>query len=251
MSIRSALVFSALAAFTLPHTANAVEINGSIGSGEWTDTVIGQNDGFKLGVQSDADNLYILGNATNDTTDGTDNSTGFDVFDVNIGLDGNTAPWRYRIRTKNNFFGSGPLTNLDGDWKGDTARGDDSARQTAGSSEPSNLQPFGVPSDVEWSVDDTDGNRVHEIAIPWSRLLDGQNGWEEGPLTLRIGGFALQNGQGGPLLSEPDFNDQDNYYVYETASAGQVADVPVSGTLGLLLGGLGMIGLGVSIRRTI
>mgnify|MGYP006288120181 len=57
MKIRSALVFSALAAFTLPHTAIAVEINGSVGSGEWSNTVIGQNDGFELGVQSDADNL--------------------------------------------------------------------------------------------------------------------------------------------------------------------------------------------------
>ena len=56
MKIRSALVFSALAA-SLPHTAIAVEINGSVGSGEWSNTVIGQNDGFELGVQSDADNL--------------------------------------------------------------------------------------------------------------------------------------------------------------------------------------------------
>jgi hypothetical protein len=228
----------------------AVSIDGSIGTGEWSGTplVTTSSPDFQLSVQSDPTNLYFLGNVTGDTSAGIDKSTGFDVFDINIGLDGNTAPWRYALNSRNNSFGGSAFpTSLSGDWEGRWQAGDDDGVSNATFGVPDNVTNAALPAGIQWAVDE-DGNRVHEIAIPWTVLLDGQNGWERSDaITLAIAGTIVandnNNGTSFPATTVEDrFGDQGTY-AKVTVSA-----VPLPAAAWLFIGGLGAVGA-VARRR--
>lgn len=199
-----------------------------------------------MSVKSDPKNLYFLGNATGDVSDGTDNSTGFDVLDINIGLKDNTAPWRYALQARNNSFG-GPSfpSDLEGDWEGRWQAGDDNTVANASFGVPGSLTETAFPAGIQWAVDDMGGNRVHEVAIPWDVLLDGVNGWTREPdLILAIAGSVTSDGAGTGFPDVPlvDFGDQSTYAFTE------VSAVPLPAAAWLFLGGLGALGA-VARRR--
>lgn len=218
-------------------------IDGSIGPNEWDDTptltppataTVSGGAGIEVLIQSDPNNLYILGNTTDDDLDDP-----LDVFDVNIGLHGNTAPWRYRVLAKNNGAadpGAGTTEFIVGDWFGNFQGGDDTG--VVGSfGEPDMLMDLGIAaSGVQWAVGVDDGNRVHEIAIPWDVLLDGANGWvRSAALELAIAGTYLEDGAGTGYPTGLDFADQDTY-AKVTVDA---TSVPEPGVMPLLAGAAG------------
>jgi hypothetical protein len=237
--------------YTLAATAAAVAasspvnaapvIDGNASAAEWAggQTIAADSTGsfgFQLTVTSDTTGLFILGE-TSDDDDGTNSSGNFDVFDVNIGLAGNAAAWRYRVLSQNNFFGGTPYPEaLAGDWTGRFDSGDDSVVANAAFGVPGSLTESGFPSGLEWAVGlgDRSGalNRVHEIFIPWSAILDGQNGWDPSAsfVELAFAGTFTQDSV-GDSYTDPnkslDFGDQSTYAFATLA-------VPAPGTAGAL-----------------
>ena len=244
-------------ALALPAAAAPV-IDGiiNVGTEGWTEVLDLQNSGAgaidNFYWASDVTNLYF-GATTSDDDDGKDRSTdGFDIFNINFGLDGNAAPWRYRVRSENGSFAGGTSEPVagQGDWQTLLDGGDDSS--TSGS--------FGEPAGVAkldqtglgYAVDLDGGHRTHEFAIPWATLLDGQNGWEAGSsLDLRVGGFyaadnsiftgfgTIQTPPGGAQDGGIDFGDQSTYALIEDVPAA----VPLPAPAFMLLAGIGALGI--------
>ena len=213
-------------------------IDGSISPGEWASTPaltpLATATGIEVLVQSDVDNLYILGNTADD-----DIGDPLDVFDVNIGLHGNAAAWRYRVIAKNNGapdVGAGTTEAIQGDWFGNLQGGDDSSVANATFGVPAGLTDIGIAGGgVQWVVglDVTNGNRVHEIAIPWDTLLDGQNGWDRSAaVPLAFAGSSQIDGEFNAFPTGLDFGDQSTYAKVELNA------VPIPGALPLMATGL-------------
>ena len=225
-----------------------------VGTEGWNEVVALQNSGNgavkNFYVASDATNLYLAARTSDDDA-GKDRSVdGFDIFNVNFGLDGNTAPWRYRIRAENGSFEGGTSDPIpgQGDWQGLLDGGDDSVT-SGGFGEPGGLSK--ISAAFQAAIDLNGGHREHEFAIPWASLLDGNNGWDIGTtLALRIGGFYAEDGSTftGYGTQSPnggiDFGDQSTYALVDVA-----APVPVPAALPLFLAGAGALGIGRRTRK--
>ena len=242
-------LIAAAAAVSMTGPALAVGIDGSIDAADGWTAVFTGSQGVEVFIQSDANSLYFAGR-TDDDDDGQANTGGFDdAFNINFGLDGNAAAWRYRLLSENQSFNDnkGSSTPFDGEWEGFLQGGDDSMVANAA---------FGVPDDltnldankVDYAVSVVNGVREHEFAIPWTLLLDGKNGWVAGTLIdLRIGGFYGKDGRSFGLGVAPgghiDFGDQSTYAL----AANTPAAIPVPAALPLLASGL--VALGALARR--
>lgn len=227
----------------------AVNIDGVIGSGEWDNTPtlspLATASGVEVKVQSDPTNLYILGDVGDANVD-----DGFDVFDVNIGLQGNAAAWRYRLISKNSGpfkDNGGDATQISGDWYGMFQGGDDTTVFNSTFGVPGNLQNLGL-ADLQWVVNDTNAKRIHEIAIPWERLLDDSNNWSRSPnVPLAFAGTSVVDDDQGPLSTAfPD--GLDSFGNQSTYAKVEVSAVPLPAAAWLFIAGLGAVGA-VARRR--
>ncbi len=234
-------------ALALPAAAAPV-IDGVIDAADGWNSLFADN-GVTVFVASDVDNLYF-GGLTPDDDDGQGGkaNNGFDIFNINFGLDGNAAPWRYRLLSENGPFNDngGSSTTFDGVWQGFLQGGDDSVVDNATFGVPgslSNLDATQVDYAVGLTPSLTGSNRSHEVAIPWTLLLDGQNGWEAGQLHLRVGGFYAEDnsvftGLGVQSGGGIDFGDQQTY-----AKVSVPAAVPLPAPALMLLAGIGALGI--------
>jgi len=241
MRISRQLLPAVAAATALATPAMAVSIDGSINAAEGWSSVF-TSAGVEVFVQSDIDNLYFAGD-TPDDDDGSPSPGNFDdAFNMNFGLDGNAAAWRYRLLSENQSFNNNgePSAQLDGVWEGFLQGGDDSVVANTTFGVPGSLTNLSLGG-VQYAVSDVNGNRQHEVAIPWATLLDGNNGWERGNLALRIGGFYAEDGSGTALPATIDFGDQSTYAL-ETVTA------PVPLPAPALLLGVGLATLGAARR---
>lgn len=251
--------------------AAATVIDGAISASDgWTEILSDPLNDVQVFVASDANNLYF-GGSTPDDDDGKANLSGFDdAFNINFGLDGNAAAWRYRLLSQNAPFNDngGPSTPLDGVWEGFLQGGDDSIVGNAQFGVPGNLTNLDA-TQVDYAVALNGGRREHEFAIPWTLLLDGQNGWDTGtPIDLRIGGFFAADGVGFGFGTSPialstsgstiDYGDQNTYASISLSPTGSEsvisgggtdtsAAIPVSAALPLMASGL--VTLGALARR--
>ena len=240
----ASLVVAGSIGATAPASA-APTIDGQISTSEGWNSVLSDN-GVEVFIQSDSTNLYF-GGSTPDDDDGTPSPGNFDdAFNINFGLDGNAAAWRYRLLSENQSFtdNGGSSTTLDGVWEGFLQGGDDSVVANSTFGVPGSLTNLDA-TQVDYAVSDGSGNREHEFAIPWALLIDGQNGWNAGSnLNLRVGGFYGEDGttsigfgvqSGGGI----DFGDQSTYAL---TSVNSPAPVPLPATALMLLAGLGALG---------
>jgi hypothetical protein len=236
----------------------SITVDGTVAAGEWSGaaviaTTINGGLNGSMRVASTGAGLFILGESTDDDA-GT--GTALDVFDVNFGLVGNAAAWRYRLQAKTGPTAPGydAIAGATG-WSGRLESGDD-----AFVSDPVYGVPGGaysstaIPATVLWSVGlgDSTGTarRVHEIFIPWNVILDGQNGWNAGAdsLTFAFAGFLMQDDwPNGSVLTDPtkhaawnnlSWGDQGDY-------AHVTLSIPAPGALALA----GMGGLFAARRR--
>ena len=216
----------------------------------WTQVLDDTLNDIQVFIASDVKKLYF-GGSTPDNDDGQSNLSGFDdAFNINFGLDGNAAPWRYRLLSQNAPFSDngGPSTPLDGVWEGFLQGGDDNVVANASFGVPGSLTNLDA-AQVDYAVDVNNGRREHEFAIPWTLLLDGQNGWNTASLLdLRVGGFYAEDGIGlgfgasttaqSPSGSTIDFGDQSTYALVSNVPAA----IPLPAPALLLVAGLGALG---------
>ncbi len=239
-------------------TADAsITIDGAVTGSEWSGasviaTTISGGVNGKVRVTSTSAGMYILGESTDDDA----GTSGLDVFDLNFGLVGNAAAWRYRVQSKSVASEAGyyAVAGASG-WVGRLEGGDDSIV-----SDPSFGVPGGtyssvaIPAALQWSVGlgDTTGSavRVHEIFIPWSLILDGQNGWDAGAssLTFAFAGYLMQDGSPNGSV----FTDAAKHAVWGSGSWGNQSHyaqvtlaIPAPGAFALL----GLAGLAGKRRR--
>jgi len=242
---------AAVAAIASGAAAAAPVIDGAIDSADgWTSAFT--DNGVEVFVASDINNLYFAG-ATPDDDDGSapPASPGpDDIFNINFGLDGNAAAWRYRVLSENKPFtdNGGSSTTFDGVWQGFLQGGDDSVVANAAFGVPGGLTNLDA-TQVDYAVSATNGTREHEFAIPWALLLDGNNGWESGQIDLRIGGFYAEDGGGFTGLGIQsgggiDFGDQSTYALVRDVPAA----VPLPAPALLLVAGLGALGAARRLR---
>ena len=226
-----------------PVLANAAPtVDGSIEASDgWNSVFTSAPGGLEVFIQSDATNLYF-GGSTPDDDDGKPGTGNFnDAFNINFGLDGNAAAWRYRLLSENQSFtdNGGSSTTFDGAWEGFLQGGDDSVVANASFGVPGSLTNLDA-TQVEYAVSDDNGNREHEFAIPWALLIDGQNGWNAGSsLALRVAGFYGEDGSSSAIPDGVDFGDQSTYVQTTVHSP---AKVPLPATALMLLAGLGALG---------
>ena len=249
----------ALPLVVLPATlaTASITVDGTATGSEWSGasviaTTISGGINGQLRVTSTSAGMYILGETTDDDT----GSTGLDGFDVNFGLVGNAAAWRYRIQANSNPSNPGFFAIPGaGGWSGRLESGDDSLL-----SDPFYGAPGGtysstaIPGSVQWAVGlgGTSGAavRVHEIFVPWNVILDGQNGWNAGAssLTFAFAGYMMQDGPPNAsvftdptkhaLWGNPSWGNQ-SHYAYVTLA------IPAPGAVALL----GLAGLARRRRR--
>jgi hypothetical protein len=228
----------------------APTLDGNISASDGWNPVFTDN-GVEVFIQSDSTNLYFAGD-TPDDDDGSSSPGGFDdAFNINFGLDGNPAAWRYRLLSQNGSFtdNGGSSTTFDGVWEGFLQGGDDSVVANTSFGVPGSLTNLDG-TQVGYAVSATNGTRQHEIAIPWALLIDGQNGWDAGSsLNLRIGGYYGEDWQSGgeqfgigiQTGGGIDYGDQSTYAL--TTTSAPVAQVPLPATLLMLLAGIGALGM--------
>jgi len=255
--ITQGLALSALGICACASSA-AIIVDGTVTGSEWAGasvlaTTISGGINGQIRVTSSSAGMYILGQTTDDDA-GAGSGSGLDVFDINFGLAGNAAAWRYRLQSNTTPTQPGyyAITGAPG-WSGRLESGDDSLV-----SDPFYGVPGGtysstaIPGGIQWAVGLGDTNaqavRVHEIFIPWSVILDGQNGWDAGAssLTFAFAGYIMQDGNGSvatdptkhALWGNPSWGDQSDY-AFATLS------IPAPGALALA----GIGGLFASRRR--
>ena len=210
---------------------SAITIDGWKGWTEWDDaTELVAIDQLSLYAQSDDSNLYVFAQTEDDDFTNASNSNQFDNFDINIGLHGNDAAWRYRIVAKNSLTAAEQAAREDqGDgWFAGFDAGDDGTEVNATFGVPDSLARSDLSAEgIEWAVGKTGGRRNHEIAIPWSTILDGDNGWNyNSTLELVFGGCYLDDDAleasdticFGEDVDNFDFGDQSTYAKFTTTS---------------------------------
>lgn len=253
MRVSSLSVLGVLLPATL--ASASITVDGTVSGSEWAGasviatTISGGLNG-QVRVTSTSAGMYILGESTDDDA----GTAGFDGFDINFGLVGNTAAWRYRIQSNNGPLGAGygAIAGAS-NWGGRIEFGDDSQL-----SDPFYGAPGGtytstpIPSSVQWAVGLGNSSaaavRVHEIFVPWSVILDGQNGWNAGAssLTFAFAGYLMQDGTGSVLTDSakhglwgnPSWGNQSHY-------ANVTLAIPAPGAFALL----GLAGLAGRRRR--
>lgn len=228
-------------------------VDGTVTGSEWSGssvvaTTIANNLNARFRVASTSAGMYMLA----ETTDDDAGAQGFDVFDINFGLVGNAAAWRYRIQS-----GTGPInapfsyaiTGVTG-WGGRFEYGDDSIVANPSIGLPGGTYTsVAIPASIQWAVGlgNTDGAamRVHEIFVPWSVILDGQNGWDAGAssLTFAFAGHILQDGVGSSF-TDPTKHGSFGWGNQASYAAVTLA-IPAPGALAVL----GLAGLAGRRRR--
>lgn len=243
----------ALPLVALPATiaTASITVDGTVTGSEWSAasviaTTISGGIGGQVRVTSTSAGMYILGETSDDDA-GT--ASGLDVFDLNFGLVGNAAAWRYRIQSKSTLADPGffAIPGASG-WGGRIESGNDALLSDPFWGAPGGTYTSAaLPGSVQWAVGLGNAGglavRVHEIFVPWSVILDGQNGWDAGAssLTLSFAGFLMQDGVGSV------FTDPTKHALWGNSSWGNQSHyafvtlaIPAPGAVAVVgLGGLG------------
>ncbi len=169
-----------------------------------------------------ADAFYFAFASEDTTVDHRGNTqTGADnVLDINIGLDGDSAPYRYAIRSKAQAdAGWAEYSEIDCD-NGDCyfASWEDVYNQNPA---PGNY--WEIPASIEMTTSFATGYRVTELRIPTALLFDGDNGWENAAGSeIRIAGtFQSNDGDDVEWIFFPDGINHGDAGTYHTMNVTQ------------------------------
>lgn len=151
--------------------------------------VVTNGDNFALRVTSDNNGIYLLAQ--------TFNASSLTYTAINWGLLGNNAAWRYRIVDSNQCGALSPVpTNPPVCFQ----KGNDSS---VGS--PSGLTTLRLSDasiQLAATFDSATNTSTQEAFVPWSSVLDGQNGWNPtaSALSLVFAGSWYRNCPAFPIL---------------------------------------------------